>query len=646
MNKMASIFLGTTKKLEQKAPFQTTDRVSDERGFLAWWYRLAAPPALLLHASFAQREAVRRGRLASTIILILIVALIPTIPIAVIGTNGANHVLLPALLVVLVLVSTALLFNRRGWVKTAGAIVVFSVNIGFFLGLLNAPGGLGVYNLPVLDLLVIPELLAVSLLPEVSVFPVTLLNSLFVCFAITIQPHAADLKALIAHVGYYGLITRSVLLLLTVAVVTYLWVRNATQAIARADQAEELDISVQQQKVFLEEVNRLYQEHALAAITDVITGLPNHRAVMSKFDDMLTQCQRMQRSCAVLFIDLDHFKRINDTWGHRAGDMILHEVAQRLHATLRENDFVGRYGGEEFAILLNDTGVDEASQIAERLRVAVNAEPCPWQAEDEQKPILIPVTTSIGVAVYQLHGILREQLISNADSAMYRAKRAGRNRVCIADVGMDPIQEPAAASLACHTPEEEVVQALTAAAHARDCGTSAHAYRMVQLAEATAHALGRSEEEIHLIRLAALLHDIGKIGIPDAILHKPGPLTSDEWIVMRSHPEVGRMILEQTGGNLRVLSNIVVAHHERWDGHGYPKGLVGESIPLGARILSVVDSYDAMTSRRTYRELLSHNDAKAELQRCAGSQFDSQVVEAFLSVLESQEKLKLVEAVI
>ncbi len=142
-----------------------------------------------------------------------------------------------------------------------------------------------------------------------------------------------------------------------------------------------------------------------------------------------------------------------------------------------------------------------------------------------------------------------------------------------------------------------------------------------------------------MIRLAALLHDLGKIGIPDAVLHKPGPLTAEEWAIMRGHPEIGQQILAQVGGVFALLSRIVVAHHERWDGKGYPHGLAKEAIPIGARILSVVDSYDAMLSDRPYRKPLSAAQARAELRRCSGSQFDPIVVAAFLQVLDEGEVL-------
>jgi HD-GYP domain-containing protein (c-di-GMP phosphodiesterase class II) len=151
--------------------------------------------------------------------------------------------------------------------------------------------------------------------------------------------------------------------------------------------------------------------------------------------------------------------------------------------------------------------------------------------------------------------------------------------------------------------------------------------------------MGRSEDEVALLRLAAQLHDIGKIGIPEAILQKPGPLSEDEWEVMRRHPQIGQQVLAQARGQFGLVSHIVVAHHERWDGQGYPYRLAQQEIPLGARILSVIDSYDAMTSARPYREALSADVAREELVRCAGSQFDPQVVEAFLKVLQGQDPL-------
>jgi diguanylate cyclase (GGDEF)-like protein len=259
--------------------------------------------------------------------------------------------------------------------------------------------------------------------------------------------------------------------------------------------------------------------------TDPLTGLPNHRTVMSRVEEELSRCRRTQTSCAVLFVDLDHFKRISDTWGHQAGDAILREAGRRLSGCLRLEDFVGRYGGEEFVIVLTHTEQGEAQQVAERIRAALAEMPCLWQAEETSTAIAIPITASIGVAVFQEHGSTREALLEAADNAMYFAKHTGRNRVCLAGEEMTVMQEVLAKTGDGQMSDDIAVQALGAAAHVHDRGTSIHARRMVHLAEATARMLGRPTGELHLIRLSALLHDIGKIGIPAAILNKPGPLT-------------------------------------------------------------------------------------------------------------------------
>ena len=401
--------------------------------------------------------------------------------------------------------------------------------------------------------------------------------------------------------------------------------------------------------VLIEELERLYREQAQAAVTDAVTGLPNHRAVMSRLDEEVSRSARYQTSCAVVFVDLDHFKRVNDSWGHRAGDAILHEVAMRLSANVRQEDFVGRYGGEEFAVILTGVDVVGASQTAERLLTALHAEPCYWETEDSQGVVPISISGSLGVAVYQLHGTTREELIESADNAMYQAKRGGRNRVCIADLDrLTQVKELSSGQYE-ETPIDDPegyaqlttgMQALTAAAAARDGSTVGHAHRLVDLAVATARQLERPDEELHALRLSAILHDIGKIGIPDAILHKPGALTDEEWLVMRTHPDIGHNILAEVGGVFKELASIVVAHHERWDGNGYPRHLAGEAIPLHARILTVVDAFDAMTTRRIYREPMTEELARDELLRCSGTQFDPRVVDAFIQVLDRRQALR------
>ena len=388
---------------------------------------------------------------------------------------------------------------------------------------------------------------------------------------------------------------------------------------------------------------RITQEELLhmeqVALTDPLTGLPNCRTMMDRIEEELARCQQTRESCAIVFIDLDHFKHINDTWGHSAGDAVLCEAGSRLKKNARGGDVVGRYGGEEFVMMLSNTNLEGAKKAVERFRVALAEEPCILEpGEDTPEGTRIAFTASLGVAVYGEHGTSREALLEAADRAMYYAKQTGRNQVCLAGEETASTSQVLTSMSQVQFTETIGTKTLTAVASIHDGETNAHARRMVRLAEETARGLGRSEEEVHLVRLAALFHDIGKIGIPDAILHKPGPLTEDEWTVMRRHPVLGQHILEQVGGLFELLSHIVVAHHEHWDGRGYPHGLTQDAIPLGARILTVVDSYDAMTSERPYRQPLSDAHARIELQRCAGSQYDPQVVEVFLRVLDGFEQ--------
>jgi diguanylate cyclase (GGDEF)-like protein/putative nucleotidyltransferase with HDIG domain len=383
------------------------------------------------------------------------------------------------------------------------------------------------------------------------------------------------------------------------------------------------------------------------ARNDPLTGLPNHRVTIEYLERETASCQYLQQSCTLMFVDLDHFKQINDQWGHQTGDDVLCEAGRRLQAHLRPKDVVGRYGGEEFVVILHQTDLAQAEQIAERLRAALADHPCLIQAEDDTVPPKeLVITASIGIAVFQHHGTTATALLEAADSAMYQAKHSGRNRVCIASGLSSTMQVSLGDDEQTSTGETMTLHALTTAAHTHDDETTTHAHRLVKLAGATAQRLQCSPEECHLIQLAALLHDIGKIGIPDTILHKPGPLTSDEWKVMRQHPVLGQQMLKQVGGIFEELSRIVVAHHEHWDGQGYPFALIGQAIPLGARILSVVDSYDAMTSLRIYRQPLSEDDARIELLRCTGSQFDPQVVAAFLAELDAENALEISKEVI
>ena len=377
-----------------------------------------------------------------------------------------------------------------------------------------------------------------------------------------------------------------------------------------------------------EERQRVLQERILAlATTDPVTGLLNHRALLDRLDQELERAHRYERSCSLLFLDLDHFKALNDGYGHAVGDALLTEFADLVRTQLRRIDTLGRWGGEEFVVLLPELQAEEALHAAEAVRAIVAAHPFRVGGG-------LHLTCSIGLASYPLHAQEREGWLSAADQAMYGAKRFGRNQVRVAN-------DPAVLALFSASPAEGgreeamllgMAEALVSLVEARDHVTGRHSQQVADLVFQLALALGWPASEAQMLALAGKLHDVGKIAIPDAVLQKPGALTEEEWALIRIHPVVGADVVSHIPA-LRPLAPVIRAHHERWDGQGYPDRLAGEAIPLGARILMVVDAYLAMSIDRPYRKAYAPAVALTELQRCAGSQFDPQVVEALVSLL-------------
>jgi two-component system cell cycle response regulator len=378
------------------------------------------------------------------------------------------------------------------------------------------------------------------------------------------------------------------------------------------------------------ELELAHEELAALATTDPVTMLPNHRALVTAINDELSRSRRQGLGFALVFFDVDHFKLFNDSVGHAAGDTALRELGEVAASCLRGMDTVGRWGGEEFVVVLPETGADEAMVVTQRLRAAIAAH----KFSVTERPHL---TGSFGVAIYPDDGLTRAQLIDAADQAMYVAKRLGRNQVFSA-------ADPALAALGAvsHRPaagEEDAtsgpVEALALLLDERDASTGAHSAEVANLAGRLAVELGCDRSQLSAIRLAARLHDIGKVAVSDAILVKPGPLTEGEWVVMKQHPVVGAEVLGLIPA-LRSIAPLVRAHHERWDGTGYPDGLAAEDIPLAVRILSVADAWGAMVSERPYSRPMSEADALSEVIRCAGTHFDPRVVAALERILDSQ----------
>jgi diguanylate cyclase (GGDEF)-like protein/putative nucleotidyltransferase with HDIG domain len=375
-------------------------------------------------------------------------------------------------------------------------------------------------------------------------------------------------------------------------------------------------------------VERLIEEVAETAKRDPRTGLLNASGFEELLDRELERAQRADGSLSVLVVDLDHFKDVNDELGHRAADERLGLIATLLEAIKRRIDIVARVGGQEFALLLPETDEHGAYVLADRLRRAIRDH----FAEDG-----LPTTASLGVASFPKHGSSFEELFGAAGHAVYAAKELGRDRSVIYNPEITANLRSAAMREDLQSEEHlAAVLVLAETLDMRDDGTARHSETVGRYAKQIAAELGFAPREIERVHLAGMLHDIGKIGISDTILQKPGKLSDAEWEEMRKHPELGARILD--GARLDDISAWVRAHHERPDGRGYPEGLDDSRIPIQAKILAVADSYEAMTADRVYKDGMSQDAAREELLRCAGSQFDPTVVLAFIDVLQPQDR--------
>jgi diguanylate cyclase (GGDEF)-like protein len=370
----------------------------------------------------------------------------------------------------------------------------------------------------------------------------------------------------------------------------------------------------------------------IQATVDPLTGIANRQAILRLVDEEIMRAARYQRPLSVILADLDHFKRLNDTHGHEAGDVVLRHVGEVLASCVRTVDTAGRYGGEEFLVVLPETDADAAAAVAEKLRRIVAGAPVRLPNGEE-----IGVTLSAGVAG-GIGSVLRSDvLVRDADAALYSAKALGRDQVYVfRETGdLDTVRRapiaPEARSRALDVGREAMAAAQAALLDtlaARPSWAGKPSTLIAETSVSIARAIALPSGELDRIRTASLLHDLGKLAIPDEILSKPGDLADSEWRVVAEHPKIGQVVLEQAGA-LRDAATIVLHHHEWYDGRGYPHGLAGTEIPIGARIVSIVDAYEAMIAGRPYRAAISHEAAIAELRRQAGVQFDPELVEVF-----------------
>ena len=382
---------------------------------------------------------------------------------------------------------------------------------------------------------------------------------------------------------------------------------------------DKLERRVEERTAALEAANEELQR---LSTTDGLTGLANHRLLLDSLSREVERGMESQRPLAVLMLDINGFKLFNDTYGHALGDEALRLVAGVLQKLTKDSGIPGRYGGDEFLVIL--PGVDKAAAgaYAERLSAAVGE--IEFQAGDGAR---VPIRLSLGLASFPEDTKSSDHLLAVADAAMYEAKRVG-------GAG----QQASRVVVVRGTPFDGAfgtLDSLVQAVQYRDQYTKTHSDLVAEYAAKLALRAGLSEEAVRAIRIAGVLHDVGKLIVPDDILKKPGPLTAEEYEIIKRHPLVGEMLIRETPF-LEDVIQAVGCHHENYDGSGYPRGLRGDRIPLLGRVMAVADAYSAMSLDRPYRKALSVDEIVAELKAGAGTRFDPQLAGIFVEMLQAE----------
>jgi diguanylate cyclase (GGDEF)-like protein/putative nucleotidyltransferase with HDIG domain len=347
----------------------------------------------------------------------------------------------------------------------------------------------------------------------------------------------------------------------------------------------------------------------------VVPGLLSLAAFRGQLEVDVQRAHRYGHALSVALIDVDRFRYLNLKHGYEAGNAVLSAVGAAVASGVRGSDLTCRTGGDEFAVLFGETTSAPAAGAIERVIV---------ELEDIEAGEIRGLSASAGVAELTASDG-PETLLARARDGLESARSGGGGRVSVAPIG-------GAATTSEEGASGDAAQALASALSERDRYTGEHSVSVVDLTGRIGESLALDAGDVSRVRMAALLHDIGKVGVPDAILNKPGPLDHGEWEIMRQHPVIGERILRAIPG-MGSVARIVRHEHERWDGGGYPDGLTGPEIPVGARIILACDAYHAMTSNRPYRRAMAHKDAMAELSGNAGTQFDPNVVEVLVGHL-------------